>query len=233
MADRRGQWARDGRRARDRRGIARELAEAGARVAVSARTASQVEEVARETGGLAIEADVSDRAAVEAMVAQVERELGPIERSSTTPGISLGAARVGGRPRRLVARLRGQRARRVPVLARRAPRHARARRGPHRQHRQRRRVPARVELDGLLREQGGALPLRRDARRAAGRPPASPSSSISPGLVRTEMTEDASPTTRRGRRPSWRRSSCACCSRPRRRARRAATSTRSTTTSRT
>jgi NAD(P)-dependent dehydrogenase (short-subunit alcohol dehydrogenase family) len=70
-------------------GIARELAEAGARVGVSARTAAQVEEVAREIGGLAIEADVSDRAAVDAMVAQVERELGPIDGLVNNAGINL------------------------------------------------------------------------------------------------------------------------------------------------
>ena len=35
--------------------IASELAEAGARVAVAARTKAQVKEVARETGGLALE----------------------------------------------------------------------------------------------------------------------------------------------------------------------------------
>jgi NAD(P)-dependent dehydrogenase (short-subunit alcohol dehydrogenase family) len=60
-------------------GIARELAAAGARVAVSARTRDQVEAVAREIGGLAIVADVTDRAAVESMVGQVEAELGPID----------------------------------------------------------------------------------------------------------------------------------------------------------
>jgi 3-oxoacyl-[acyl-carrier protein] reductase len=59
--------------------IARELAAAGARVAVSARTLEQVEEVAREIGGLAVVADVTDRAAVEAMVERVESELGPID----------------------------------------------------------------------------------------------------------------------------------------------------------
>src|SRR5439155_14721952 len=59
--------------------IARELAAAGARVAVSARTPEQVEEVARETGGLAVVANVADRAAVEAMVERVESELGPID----------------------------------------------------------------------------------------------------------------------------------------------------------
>ena len=60
-------------------GIARELAAAGARIAVSARTREQVEAVAREIGGPAIVADVADRAAVEAMVQQVEAELGPID----------------------------------------------------------------------------------------------------------------------------------------------------------
>ena len=58
---------------------ARELAAAGARVAVAARTRSQVEEVAREIDGLAFEVDVTDRAAVERMVADTENELGPID----------------------------------------------------------------------------------------------------------------------------------------------------------
>jgi 3-oxoacyl-[acyl-carrier protein] reductase len=60
------------------RSIALELADAGAKVAVSARTRSQVEETAAAMGGLAIEADVSDRAAVERMVTITEAELGPI-----------------------------------------------------------------------------------------------------------------------------------------------------------
>jgi len=59
--------------------VARELAAAGARVAVSARTRDQVEAVAREIGGLAVVADVADPATVEAMVEQVEAELGPID----------------------------------------------------------------------------------------------------------------------------------------------------------
>ncbi len=42
--------------------VALELAEAGMKVAVSARTRSQVEETAADTGGLAIEADVSQAA---------------------------------------------------------------------------------------------------------------------------------------------------------------------------
>ena len=59
--------------------IARELSSAGARVAVSARTREQVDEIAHEIGGLAVVGDVSDRASVEAMVRQVESELGPID----------------------------------------------------------------------------------------------------------------------------------------------------------
>jgi 3-oxoacyl-[acyl-carrier protein] reductase len=71
------------------RSMALELAEAGARVAVSARTRAQVEEVAREVDGLAVEADVSERGAVDAMVAEVERELGPIDGLVNNAGINL------------------------------------------------------------------------------------------------------------------------------------------------
>jgi 3-oxoacyl-[acyl-carrier protein] reductase len=67
--------------------IARELASAGARVAVAARTAGQVEAVASEIGGLAIVADVTKRDNVEAMVAQVESELGPIDLLVANAGI--------------------------------------------------------------------------------------------------------------------------------------------------
>ena len=67
--------------------IARELAAAGAQVAVSARTAEQVEDVAREIGGLAVVADVSKREDVEAMVAKVEAELGPIDLLVANAGI--------------------------------------------------------------------------------------------------------------------------------------------------
>lgn len=59
--------------------IARELADAGMRVAVSGRTAEQVEAVARDTGGLALVGDVSDQATVEQWVERIESELGPID----------------------------------------------------------------------------------------------------------------------------------------------------------
>jgi len=68
-------------------GIARELASAGARVAVAARTKEQVEEVASEIDGLALEVDVTNRAAVERMVADTERELGPLDLLAANAGI--------------------------------------------------------------------------------------------------------------------------------------------------
>ena len=67
--------------------IARELASAGARVAVVARTQSQVEEIARQVDGLALEADVTDRGAVEGMVAETERKLGPLDLLVANAGI--------------------------------------------------------------------------------------------------------------------------------------------------
>jgi 3-oxoacyl-[acyl-carrier protein] reductase len=67
--------------------VARELASAGMRVAVSARTRSQVEAVAAELGGLAIEADVSKQEDVARMVEQTERELGPIDLLVANAGV--------------------------------------------------------------------------------------------------------------------------------------------------
>jgi 3-oxoacyl-[acyl-carrier protein] reductase len=69
--------------------IARELAAAGMRVAVSARTLEQVEAIAAEIGGLAAVADVSVREAVDAMVAEVEQELGPIDLLVANAGVGL------------------------------------------------------------------------------------------------------------------------------------------------
>jgi len=67
--------------------VARELAAAGMRVAVSARTGAQLEAVAEELGGLAVAADVSDAASVERLVGEVERELGPIDLLVANAGI--------------------------------------------------------------------------------------------------------------------------------------------------
>jgi len=65
------------------RGIGRntavELAGAGMKVAVSARSQNEIEEVAAEIGGIAILCDVSDREQVERMVAETEEKLGSID----------------------------------------------------------------------------------------------------------------------------------------------------------
>ena len=60
--------------------IARELAAAGMRVAVSARTRAQVEATADEIGGRAVVADVSDGDSVRGMVEDVERRLAGLRR---------------------------------------------------------------------------------------------------------------------------------------------------------
>jgi NAD(P)-dependent dehydrogenase (short-subunit alcohol dehydrogenase family) len=66
------------------RAIAQRCAEEGAKVALVARTAARLEETAaeiRDKGGvaLALPADVTDRAAVQAMVRRAEAELGPVD----------------------------------------------------------------------------------------------------------------------------------------------------------
>jgi len=71
------------------RGIALELARAGARVAVAARTGEQVESTAAEIGGLALRVDVSDRGSVDRMVERVEDELGPLELLVCNAGVAV------------------------------------------------------------------------------------------------------------------------------------------------
>jgi 3-oxoacyl-[acyl-carrier protein] reductase len=68
--------------------VARELADAGMRVALSARTREQVEAVANEIGGLALTGDVSRAEDVDAWVATVERELGEVDLLVNNAGIS-------------------------------------------------------------------------------------------------------------------------------------------------
>ncbi len=67
--------------------VALELAEAGMKVAVSARTRAQVEETAAEIGGLAIEADVAKPEDIERMVIETEAQLGPIDLLVANAGI--------------------------------------------------------------------------------------------------------------------------------------------------
>ena len=67
--------------------IARELTDAGMRVAVSGRTSEQVEAVAEELGGLALVGDVTRRDDVEAWVETTEQELGPIDLLVSNAGV--------------------------------------------------------------------------------------------------------------------------------------------------
>ena len=68
--------------------IARELADAGMRVAVTGRTAERVDAVAQEVDGLPLVGDVSQRATVESWVAEAESRLGPIDLLVNNAGIS-------------------------------------------------------------------------------------------------------------------------------------------------
>jgi NAD(P)-dependent dehydrogenase (short-subunit alcohol dehydrogenase family) len=67
--------------------IARELADAGMKVAVSARTQEQAEAVAAEIGGLPLVGDVSRAEDVDQWVARTEAELGPIALLAANAGI--------------------------------------------------------------------------------------------------------------------------------------------------
>jgi NAD(P)-dependent dehydrogenase (short-subunit alcohol dehydrogenase family) len=69
--------------------VALELAAAGATVAVAARSGDEISQTAEEVGGLAIECDVSDRGAVERMVEQVESEYGRIDLLVANAGTSV------------------------------------------------------------------------------------------------------------------------------------------------
>jgi 3-oxoacyl-[acyl-carrier protein] reductase len=69
--------------------ISRELAAAGARVAVNYRAGREAaEEVAAEIGGLAVQADVSDPEEAQALVEQVEAELGELDILVNNAGVT-------------------------------------------------------------------------------------------------------------------------------------------------
>jgi 3-oxoacyl-[acyl-carrier protein] reductase len=69
--------------------VVRELARAGARVAVNYRASrAAADEIAREVGGIAVEGDVGDPASARALVDQVERELGDVEVLVNNAGVT-------------------------------------------------------------------------------------------------------------------------------------------------
>jgi 3-oxoacyl-[acyl-carrier protein] reductase len=71
------------------RNIAVELAGAGLKVAVAARSTGEIDETAAEVGGLAIPCDVSDRDSVERTVGEAEEKLGPLDLLVSNAGISV------------------------------------------------------------------------------------------------------------------------------------------------
>ena len=70
--------------------VARELADAGARVAVTGRTGPQVEAAAREIGAIGITGDISREEDVTRMVAETERAFGSIDLLVANAGIGDG-----------------------------------------------------------------------------------------------------------------------------------------------
>jgi NAD(P)-dependent dehydrogenase (short-subunit alcohol dehydrogenase family) len=73
--------------------IARELAAAGARVAVAARSSDELEALALEIDTYPVVADVSSRESVDALVRSVEGALGPIDLLAANAGINAEEAR--------------------------------------------------------------------------------------------------------------------------------------------
>jgi 3-oxoacyl-[acyl-carrier protein] reductase len=71
------------------RNIALELASAGMKVAVSARSKEEIEETAAEIDGLAIQCDVSSRDEVERTVAETEAKLGPLDLLVANAGMAI------------------------------------------------------------------------------------------------------------------------------------------------
>lgn len=70
--------------------VARRLAGDGWSVCVSGRRAERLEDVARETGAVAVAADTGDEAAVERLLATVREELGPVSALVCAAGVSAG-----------------------------------------------------------------------------------------------------------------------------------------------
>ena len=72
------------------RNVALELAAAGAKVVVAARSADEIRETAEEIGGLSLECDVSDRTSVERLFAEAETAFGPVDLLVANAGTSVG-----------------------------------------------------------------------------------------------------------------------------------------------
>ena len=108
--------------------IARELAAAGMRVAITGRTSEQVEGVAAEIGGLALVGDVAQADQAATWVEATERDLGPVDLLVANAGIGGNDGATWEMPvDGLVARARGQRPRRPSLVSGGRPGDARSR----------------------------------------------------------------------------------------------------------
>ena len=212
--------------------VARELAAAGVEVAVTGRTREQVEAVAEEIRGRALVGDVCrERTSSAGSTASASWISSSTTRASPGPDVSPST-----RSRSVVARVRGQRARRIPVLRSRAAGDDRAAARADRDRRLGGGVLPRRDRDWpghrVRGEQGGAEPLHRGARRADPRVrgarlphlPGSGSERDDGADLRRRLAMDAARARATVRPRAGLRS--------RRRASAAATSTPSTTTSR-
>jgi NAD(P)-dependent dehydrogenase (short-subunit alcohol dehydrogenase family) len=73
------------------RAVAERLAREGARVVVAARTDSEIEEVARATGGIAVRMDVASRVSIEAALAAARQRAGRIDILVANAGVGASA----------------------------------------------------------------------------------------------------------------------------------------------
>ena len=221
--------------------IARELADAGMTVAVTGRTPeTRSSPSRRRSAGMALVGDVSQRGRRRAL-GRDRRARARADRAArrATPGSPAAASRSSGAGAgRVVARVRGERARRVPLLPRRVPRAwpsvgavgsstsaaaaPTCRSRTRRWRSARRTAPSKAALGRFCGDR--SPPQLRTARH--------PRLPDQPGARADGHDRARSATTLRGRRPSSRRGSCACSPRAVQTRSRAGTSTRSTTTSR-
>jgi NAD(P)-dependent dehydrogenase (short-subunit alcohol dehydrogenase family) len=67
---------------------ARALAAAGARVAITGRTQAELDRVARDTGGIALRADLADRAATDRMLGELATRVGRIDILINNAGVA-------------------------------------------------------------------------------------------------------------------------------------------------
>jgi NAD(P)-dependent dehydrogenase (short-subunit alcohol dehydrogenase family) len=70
------------------RAVAHRLAKEGARVVVTGRTASELDAVARETGGVGVPMDLCDRASIAAALEDVAARVGPVDVLINNAGIA-------------------------------------------------------------------------------------------------------------------------------------------------